>query len=387
LKILQVHNTYREAGGEDAVVRAEAELLEGAGHKVERFQVANPGGTLRPAANLLLSPWNPVAARRLGRLAERTRPDVAHVHNTWYSLSPSVLAALKRRGVPVVVTLHNYRVMCINGQLLRRGEICTLCVGSLPVRGLRYRCYRGSCAASAVAVIGAAAARVRRVWERDVDLYLVMSEFAKAQFVAAGLPEERIRVKPHFVADPGERSHAPSSSKTILYVGRLAREKGLENLLNAWRAASIAGCELLIVGVGPLQAELEARHEAGVRFLGWLPPGQVRRLMLSARALVFPSVWYETFGLTIAEAMAAGTPVLASDLGGTPELLGPLGAGWLVEADNTAAWASRLEAIASDAAALDEAGRQARKRYESTFSAKHGLRLLEDAYAAVARDR
>ncbi len=387
MKILQVHNIYREAGGEDVVVRAEADLLEAAGHSVHRFQVANPGGAVRSAANLMLSPWNPVAAHRVGRVAERTRPDVAHVHNTWYSLSPSVFLALKRRGVPVVVTLHNYRIMCINGQLLRRGEICTLCVGSLPIRGVRYRCYRGSCAASAVAVLGAGVARARRVWERHVDLFLVMNEFAKTQFVAAGLPEERIRVKPHFVADPGERPLPPSSSRTILYVGRVAREKGLDSLLDAWRAARLAGYELLIVGMGPVRAELEAREVAGVRFLGWLPPDEVRRLMLSARALVFPSVWYETFGLTIAEAMAAGTPVLASDLGGTPELLGPLGDGWLVPAGDAAAWASRLEAIANDAAQIDELGRRARERYESAFSAQHGLRLLEDAYAAAVGGR
>jgi glycosyltransferase involved in cell wall biosynthesis len=387
MRILQVHNTYREAGGEDAVVRAEADLLEAAGHSIHRYQVANPDGVLKSGGNLLLSPWNPIAAHRLAQAVDSAQPDVAHVHNTWYSFSPSVLPALGRREVPVVMTLHNYRIMCINGQLLRRGEICTLCVGSVPVRGVRYRCYRNSYAASAIAVIGAAVARARRVWERHVGLFLVMSEFAKSQFVAGGLPEERIRVKPHFVPDPGRRAAPPSASRTFLYVGRLAREKGLHALLDAWKAARLEGFELLIAGTGPLREELESREVPGVRFLGWTPPDQVRRLMLSARTLVFPSVWYETFGLTLAEAMAAGTPVLASGLGGTPELLGPLAGDWLVKVGDSSAWERSLSAVAGMEDRIDAAGRQARQRYESAFSPERGLRLLEDAYATALKSR
>lgn len=384
MKILQVHNAYREAGGEDAVVRAEAELLTDAGHVVTRLHVANPQGAVRAAAGLALAPWNPAAARRVGEAAERLRPDVAHMHNTWYRLSPSVLGALKRRGVPVVMTLHNYRVMCINGQLLRRGQVCTRCVGRLPLPGLRYRCYRDSWGASAAATLALGAAHAAHVWQRHVDLFLAMSQFARDQFIAGGLPEEHIRVKPHFVPDPGERQLPPSASGKVLFVGRLSREKGLYPLLDAWAEAATGGCELLVVGAGPLRRELEARALPRVRFLGWQPPDEVRKLMLNARLLVFPSIWYETFGLTIVEAMAAGVPVLASDLGGTPELLGPLAGDWLVPPGDARSWAAALSATVQDNGRIDAAGCQARRRYADLYSPGRGLELLEGAYRSVS---
>jgi hypothetical protein len=151
LRVLQVHTHYREEGGEDSVVRAEAELLRSAGHDVVVHQARNPSGALATGASLAMSPWNPLAAREVRRLAERVRPDVAHVHNTWYALSPSVLAALSAAAVPVVMTLHNYRLLCANAQLFRDGRPCEDCVGSHPWHGVRHRCYRGSALASAPA--------------------------------------------------------------------------------------------------------------------------------------------------------------------------------------------------------------------------------------------
>jgi glycosyltransferase involved in cell wall biosynthesis len=385
VRVLQVHTRYREEGGEDAVVRAEADLLAQAGHDVVLHLARNPSSPVASTGLLAMSSWNPLAAGELRAVAERVRPDVAHVHNTWYALSPSVLAALADAGVPVVMTLHNYRLLCANAQLFRNGGPCQDCVGSHPWHGVRHRCYRGSVLASTAASAMIALNRRRATWERHVALFLTMTEFSKERFVAAGLPEERIRVKPHSVADPGPRPAPPSASREILYVGRLSKEKGLSVLLDAMTAAQEAGLKLLVIGDGPERAALERRAGSGVRFAGRLEPAQVRDRMRRARALAFPSLWYETFGMSVVEAMAAGLPVIASDLGGTREIVGDR-TGRLPPPGDVAAWRTALLGLA-DAAFVDQAGSAGRQRWARQFSPSAVLPALEGAYRWAARTR
>ncbi len=377
MRILQIHNTYRQRGGEDAIAEAEASLLAEAGHQVERLIVPNPVGAVAATARLAVSAWNPAAARRVGAAVAAFRPDVAHVHNTWYSLTTSALRTLRSAGVPTVMTLHNYRYGCLNGQLLREGTICELCLGGSTLPGVRYRCYRNSLPSSVMASLGSVAAH--RSWERDVDRFVVMTDFARGRFVAAGLPENRFIVKPHHVSDPGPRSTPPDASATVLFVGRLAAEKGIDLLIEAWRLAELEEYELMVVGDGPLRTEMAARAPASVQFTGWLPVAEVRQVMLRARALVFPSIWYETFGLVMVEAMAAGLPVIASDLGGTPEVIGNQSV--LVPAGDVAAWADRLRTLVPDREAMRTAGLMARERYESRFTPAIGLERLESLYS------
>jgi glycosyltransferase involved in cell wall biosynthesis len=377
VRVLQVHTRYRQEGGEDAVVRAEAELLAEAGHAVVLHQAQNPSGPALSTGLLAVSSWNPLAANDLRRIAVQLRPDVAHVHNTWYALSPSVLAALADAGVPVVMTLHNYRLLCANAQLFRNGGPCEDCVGSHPWHGVQHRCYRGSVLASAAASATIALNRRRSTWERHVALFLAMTEFSKERFVAGGLPEERIWIKPHSVADPGRRPAPPSASRTILYVGRLSAEKGLPVLIDAVVGLQ-EDLELLVIGDGPERASLQQRAGPGVRFIGHLEPAQVRDQMRRARALAFPSLWYETFGMSVVEAMAAGLPVIASDLGGTREIVGKQ-AGRLVPAGDVAAWRMALRDL-TDPAFVDQAGAAGRQRWKLQFSPSAVLPMLEKAY-------
>lgn len=378
MRILQVHTRYREAGGEDRVVTNEAETLRDAGHDVVQVHAANPESRSRAAASLAVAPWNPRAAARLRDEAVRTAPDVAHLHNTWFALSPAVIPALRGAGVPVVVTLHNYRVACVASTLLRDGAPCEDCVGRSPLPGVRHRCYRGSAAQSAVAALTIATARARRVWD-SVAVFIAFSDFARGRFAAAGLPEDRIVVKPHATADPGPRSLPPSRSSTVLFVGRLSPEKGLDVLLDGWRAAAPEHLQLEVIGDGPERAALEARRVPNVRFAGRLEPAEVTRRMLGARMLVFPSIWYETFGLVIAEAMAAGLPVLASDLGGTAQVLDELASGWLAPPADAGGWASALRRLSADGV-VDEGGHRARRVYEKLYTPARSLAALEDGY-------
>jgi glycosyltransferase involved in cell wall biosynthesis len=382
MRILQLHTHYREPGGEDVVVQAEATLLRDAGHEVVQHQVENPRGAVGAAVALARSPWNAGAAMTARRLAEEFKPDIAHVHNTWYALSPAVVRGLRHAGVPVVMTLHNYRLTCANAELFRDGRPCEECVGTLPWRGVAHRCYRGSALQSLPAAATIALHHWIGTWRRDVNLFLALNEFSRLLLVRGGLPAERIRLKPSFVEDPGPRTVPVSASSMVLCVGRLVSQKGVDLLLEAWRRLGQTGLKLVLVGDGPLRARLERLRIPGVHFTGHLPAAEVRSRMLAGRALVFPSRSYEGQPLVILEALAAGLPVLASDLGGMPELLAPLGNEWLARAGTVEGWTMALRRLANDHT-VDRASVLARTHYEQSFTSSAGLAALEAAYRHV----
>ena len=379
MRILQVHTSYRQSGGEDTVVEAEAELLRSAGHAVHRHEASNPSGRLATGASLALSAWNPVAAAGVRTVVQRFKPDVAHVHNTWFTLSPSVVEALDRLGVPVVATAHNYRTVCANAQLLRAGRPCEDCVGRVPWRAVPHRCYRSSMLASAAAATTIALQQRAGTWSTRVAVWLVLSRFAAVRLTAGTLPADRTRVHPNFVADPGPRAVKPSASDLVLFVGRLAPEKGVEMAIEAWRQASPRGLKLVIAGEGPLRSQLARRLPPGVTLVGQLDPSEVADLMARSRALLFPSRWYEGQPLVILEAMASGLPILASDLGAMPELVGSDGWGVCLPPTDIAAWAGALSNL-TDGAGLDAASRCGRARYQFCHTPAHALESLEAAY-------
>ena len=383
MRILQVHTRYRYEGGEDAVARAEAALLAEAGHEVVPYVAENPRRPGPTAASMLTSAWNPLAARTLRAVAGRVRPDVAHVHNTWFALTPSVVAILDAMGVPVVMTLHNYRLLCVNASLFRDGRPCEDCVGTHPWHGVQHRCYRDSVASSAAVAASITLNRLLGTWHRHVRVFLALNDFARERFVSGGLPPGRVWVKPNSVADPGRRPCPPSRSRTVLFVGRLTPEKGVGELLEAWPAAGEAGLELVVIGDGPMRAELERRSPPAVRFLGRLEPAAVRRWMLGSRALVFPTWLYEGQPLSVLEAFAAGLPVLASRLGGNVELIGCVGDDWLVPTRDPTALAERLAVLTDER--VDQAGGRARQVYERRFTGPRNLQVLEAAYREACR--
>jgi glycosyltransferase involved in cell wall biosynthesis len=381
LRILQVHNRYRQLGGEDGVVAAEAALLRQNGHEVVEHFASNPNGA-GAAASLALAPWNPASARAMRKAVRESAPDVAHVHNTWFTLSPSVLGALHQSRIPVVMTLHNYRLVCVNALVFRDGKPCTDCVGRSPLPGVRHRCYRDSALQSAAAAATLSFNRLRGTWVNSVDRFIAPSRGLRDTLVAGGLPAERFIVRPHSVSDAGPRTRPPSSSSTVLYVGRVSDEKGVDVLLDAWARARPHDLELLVVGDGPRREDLERRAIDGVRFAGWLPHEEVREIMLGSRALVFPSVCFEVFPMTLVEAMSAGLPVIASAHGGSAEIVGQIGPEWLAAPGKVDAWAERLATL-GDGSALDAAGVCAREIYASQYAPERGVGSLVDAYQAA----
>lgn len=384
MRVLQVHNRYRRLGGEDRVADLEAEQLRLAGHDVDRYLTANPNTAGEAARDLLMAPWNPFRARELADYVRRTKPDVVHLHNTWFHLTSSVLGAIRNTGVPVVVTMHNYRSVCPSYSLMRNGSICETCVQKQsPWYGVRHGCYNDSRILTLAPAASIAVAKRKRVWENDVDVIVVLTESAKDILQRGGLPAERMMIKPNFGPDPGERAYPPSDSSRVMFVGRLTEEKGIRQLLDGWQRWAPSGLVLDVVGEGPLE-HLLPNGDPSVEFHGWVDHAEVTKRMLEARALVFPSQWYEVFGLTLLESMASGLPILSTEIGSMVSVLGrdhELFTG--LDAESIGHSLQRL----TDDALVDRVGRGGRERFLERFTAEATSERLVEIYEEAIRRR
>jgi len=382
VRVLLAHNFYRSSApsGEDEVVRGEQRLLEDSGVEVITFSRHNdslPTGFAGALGAALSNAWSFDALRELRRLIATTRPDVAHFHNTFPQISPAAYLACREAGVPIVQTLHNYRMFCANGLLNRHGEPCEQCVGRAPLPALVHACYRDSRVATAGMVLGTALHRARRTYQTLVDRFIVHTQFAAQRFIAHGLPPERIAIRgnclPH---DPGA---GRGDGGYALYVGRLTAEKGVGTLIRAWR--QLSGIPLRIAGDGELRAPLE-REAAGlpIEFLGRIPAARVIELMQGAAMLVVPSECYEGFPRVVVEAFATGAPLVAANLGGLGELVTEGVDGVKFRSGSAADLAAAVSRL-WQAPGLRAAQRAAnRARFEREYSPQVGLTSLQDVY-------
>ncbi len=383
MRVLQLHARYRIPAGEDSVVDNEAAALERGGHDVRRMIVPNPRDPVGAVAALARSVSNRTVAAEVRRVIADFGPDVVHVHNTWFALSVSAIEAAADAGVPVVMTLHNYRLGCLGADLFRDGAVCTACVGRSPWRGVVHGCYRGSRVQSAVQATEIVVTRRRGVLDRCIRRFVAPSQFMADRLIELGVPGDRLHVKPHFVTDPGARLQPPSRSNEVLSVGRLAPGKGLDTLVDGWnRLRDAGGRSLTIVGDGPLAASLEASlaDAPGVALPGWLPRDEVTERLLAARALVMPSEWYEPFGMVLIEAMSAGLPVIVTTAAGARSIVGSDGA-IAVPPRDPAALAHAIESLDDDT--VDRLGTANRRRFESVYTESAGLAALESLYRSV----
>jgi glycosyltransferase involved in cell wall biosynthesis len=324
---------------------------------------------------------------RVRDLVRERKAQVVHFHNTFPLISPAAYYGARSAGAAVVQTLHNYRLACPNGLLLREGRPCEACVGGrVAWRAVAHACYRGDRAASAATAAMAAAHRLARTWHRAVDEYVALSAFAKGIFCRAGLPPERITVKPNFVQhDPGPGEGAGDAhGPYALFVGRLDEAKGIGTLLEAWPLLTSAA-RLKVVGDGPLAETVgtAARAAPAIEHLGPQPADRVAALMASARLLVVPSLCYEGFPKVVAEAFAAGTPVATSDLGSLTELVDHGRTGVHFRPGDARSLAAAVDTLWGDGARLARMRRAARSEFESKYTAERNYQMLTSVYASA----
>jgi len=384
MRVLIAHNRYQFAGGEEAVVRDEIELLRGMGHEVAEYTRDNKElpdmGALSAGAQAL---WSRRTVSEVGAMLGSFRPDILHVHNTFPLISPSIFwsGQTGSHSPAVVQTLHNFRLVCIEPLLMRGGEVCEQCVGKVPWRGVVHRCYRQSLAQSLVAAGALQLHRGLGTYRSRVHRFIALTDFAKEKFVSAGFEARKVIVKPNFVApDPGPAYRGPRSRG--IFVGRLSREKGLEVLAGAVASSKLPPVD--VVGAGPDQDRLQLHPT--LRLLGWKPPEAVRDLIRHASYLVIPSICYEGLPRALLEAYALGVPVIASRLGPLRELVKDGDTGLLFEPGSIADLARRLSWAEQHPEQIRHMGESARKLYLRSYTPEQNYKRLLSIYGEAAHE-
>jgi glycosyltransferase involved in cell wall biosynthesis len=382
MRILMAHNYYQHRGGEDESFEAEARLLESRGHELIRYLRHSDEieGRSLPAV-AAASIWSRRSRRELRRLLREIRPDIVHFQNTFPLISPSAYSPAREVGIPVVQSLRNYRLVCLNGTLFRDGGVCEDCLHrQVAWPGVLHACYRDDRMASVAVASMLVTHRLLKTWTDQVDCYIANTMLVRDKLVSAGLPLGKVSVKPNFVdPDPGTRI---GDGDYALFAGRLSPEKGLTTLLRAWKIFDRG--RLLLAGDGPMRADYERYVErqeiAGVEFLGRMPHDEMPALIKGARVVIFPSEWYETFGRIVAESFACGVPVIASRLGVMEDLIVEGRTGQLFEPGQAEELAGKLRSVWDHPEKWVRMGFEARREYEAKYTAERNYAMLMEIY-------
>lgn len=384
MRVMVVHNFYIQPGGEDKSYRDEADLIEKNGNPVLRFERHNrdlQGKTIGSIVKQTL--WSNEVVRDFYEAAQDFRPDVIHCHNTFPQIGIAPYSVAARLRIPVVETLHNYRWICPASSLLRDGEPCMQCVGKRwQWPSIQHACYQGKRSRTSIIAwrnfrYGGAPAGIV-----GVSRFIALTHKAKALFVQGGFPAERMVVKPNFIAeDPGVGG---PRSQRVLFVGRLTHEKGVELILEIWAKHQIE-FPLRIVGSGPLEQKVReaAAENPLIEWAGELPHEQVMAEMREARVLLMPSVGQETFGRTLIEAFATGTPVVAANHSSMAEVVEHGVTGLLFENASHLACAQALRELMSDRERWQAMSESARKVYQDNYSSEINYQQLVKIYQGV----
>ncbi len=381
MKILIVHNYYQRPGGEDDVVKNESELLQRHGHEVKIFAATND--KIQNAVDRLRVAWMATysheAHRQVAREIAAFAPDVVHVHNYFPVLSPSVYDACRDAGVPVVQTLHNYRLICIGAQLTRNAKPCELCIHGQHHWGVIHKCYRNSALASAAGVRMIVTHNRRGTWNDKVQRYITPSHFMKGKFVEAGFPSEKVFVKPNFVPETHGLADIDDQPERdgALFAARFSQEKGIDTLLRAWRGLDVP---LHAIGNGPLVDQMQAAASDVITVQDWVPLPELIAAMQRSEFLVMPSTWYEGFPVTLTLCFASGLPVIASRLGAMAEVVEDGRTGLHFTTDDADDLAAKVRWAREHPDEMREMGRNAWRIYKEKYSSERNYELLIQVY-------
>lgn len=329
MKILQAHNFYQIGGGEDTVVATEGALLRQNGHEIIQYykenEVIKSFSFFQKLELLKKTTYNSATYTEVKDIIVAEKPDICHVHNFLPLISPAIFKACYDCQIPVVLTLHNYRLMCTNGILYRNNQICEECIGRSAYHALKHRCYRNSTSQTYAVARMLEKNKANQLWENKIDAYICLTAFAKEKFIAHGLPPERLFVKGNFIdVNPIEKDS--SEMPYFLFVGRLDESKGMELVLNVAKKSPL---KIKVIGEGEYTNFM--LNQPNIDYLGRLSHEDTLRFISQAKALIFPSLWYEGMPMTILEAMSQKTVVIASDLGAMKSMLNHKETGLLFE--------------------------------------------------------
>jgi glycosyltransferase involved in cell wall biosynthesis len=375
MRILVAHNAYLYRGGEDTVVESEIALLQRHGHEVMLYRRDNTELDTLPRWQAAMdSVWSKRTVMEVGRLLESFQPHLIHAHNTFPLISPSLYGVAEEFGIPVVQTLHNFRLLCPQAMLMRNGRYCDDCVGRWPWRAVLHRCYRGSLAQSAVSAGMVSGHRMLGTWRNRVRRYIVLNQMCREIFIRGGLPPEKLSIKPNFV----EATGAPDehTRRGGLFIGRLAAEKGLLTLAQAIRQKPVT--RITVCGSGPLQATVE--QSEGLDYIGFLQGEALRNRISNAEFLVMPSTGIESFGLAAIEAFACGTPVIASRHGGLREIVEHGHNGLLVTPGSADELADAIAYAVSNPMQMRRMGLEAYQTYLARYTPERNYTTLMAIY-------
>jgi glycosyltransferase involved in cell wall biosynthesis len=389
VKIVLVHNSYQQRGGEDSVYEMERDLLRSHGHDViEYYRTNEEIEEYSRFERMMLGPrtvWSSASKRKFAEVLNRAKPDLVHVHNTFMVISPSIYTACREQRVPVVQTLHNYRMMCPAGTFFRNGKVCLDCKTHL-AHGVLHGCYRKSHLGTAVVAAMLAWHRCIGTYSTQIDRYIALTEFARERFVAGGLEPDKVVVKSNCVhPDPGERS---GGGRYVLFVGRLETEKGVNTLLGAWRKLG-GRIPLLLAGTGALKKEVLAAASSipEVKYLGKLHSNELFKVIKEARFVVLPSLCYENFPMTAVEAYACGVPVVASERGAMKEIIAHGQTGLLFRPGDVDDLAAKVSFAWNSREYVERLGHLAREEYECRYTGERNHAALLEIYRSVLPQR
>ena len=391
MRILIVHNQYQQSGGEDAVVETEYALLKKFNEEVRLYKRSNTEITqysfLQKINFVLNISWSHSAYRTMKKILREFRPEVVHFHNIFFVLTPSVFWACQEENIPVVQSQHNFRLRCANGLFFRNNHVCENCLKGSLWQAVVHRCYKNSRMITAMVTWMMDRNWRRGTWRNMVNCYITATEFTRQKLIQAGIPGEKIVVKPNFVG--GNLEKPQRRPDYALYVGRLSLEKGVRVLLQTWK--SLPDIPLKIMGQGPLLKELKKfvkdHNMQQVEFLGFVSEERFAQYMSGAKFVVVPSLCYENFPRIIAEAYAFGIPIVASRLGTMRDLVLDFQTGRLFEPGNTDDLVEKVRWLNSHQAELNQMSRKAYEEYEQKYSGKKNYDSLIGIYRNAIANR
>lgn len=391
MRILHVHNYYTQPGGEDTVFQAETALLRSRGHEVFEYLEFNDRiESMNRASVALQTIWSQSSYQKMKHFLRGTKPEVVHFHNTFPLISPSAYYACQDLSVPVVQTLDNQRLMCPAASFYRDGKLCLDCLGKTPPwPAILHACYHDSRLHSSVVASMLTLHRWAGTWQSKVHVFLCSTSFYRDLFVQAGLPPEKIVIKPHFVQEHTEADVDNVLGNYALFVGRLDPEKGVKTLLEAWRHLDFP---LKVRGEGRLsdwvRRFVNQHRMEKIEFLARMDQNELSNLIGNARFLIMPSEgYYETFGMVIIEAYSKGVPVVASNIGVVPELVSDKETGLLFEPGNANDLADKGKWLWNHPAESARMGQNARKEYEQKYTPEKNYETLMNIYEQVIENK